>query len=119
MKLETIQQEHKLNNVFTNGDIGPGGAYHGYSIMSNEAVPSKLGSIFFQKGPRHAEDSIPGVLDTDLLEIVRHRLQHFQAGDYACHENDMALRAIEEALLYMNERVKNRAARGVLGTVQR
>lgn len=59
------------------------------------------------------------MLDTDLLEIVRHRLQCFQDGDYATQDNARALQHIEEALLWMNKRVTDRIARGVLGTYEK
>lgn len=72
--------------------------------------------IKFQKGPRKEATSQHGVLDTDLLEIVRHRLQCFQAGEFATRENAIALTHIEEALLWMNKRVEDRIERNVLGT---
>ncbi len=56
------------------------------------------------------------MLDCDLLEIVRDRLKCFQEGDYRCRENAIALTHIEEALLWMNKRVEDRAERNVLGT---
>lgn len=57
-----------------------------------------------------------GVLDTDLLEIVRDRLNDFQNGKFATRENAVALTHIEEALLWMNKRVEDRIERNVLGT---
>jgi hypothetical protein len=60
-----------------------------------------------------------GVLDVDLLEIVRDRLKAFQTGDYATRENACAITHIEEALMWMNKRVEDRAERGVLGTTGR
>ena len=70
----------------------------------------------FQNGARKLDDSIHGILDTDLLEIVRHRLQCFQNGDFATRENAIALTHIEEALMWMNRRVEDRIEREVLGT---
>lgn len=61
-------------------------------------------------------NSIHGLLDTDLLEIVRDRLQGFQSGEFACRENAIALTHLEECLLWMSKRVEDRAERGVLGT---
>jgi hypothetical protein len=117
-KLNTIQKREKLNNVVTVGDIGPGGAYHEYAISSN--VPgdgvARLTTIQFQKGPRKDPDSQHGVIDTDLLEIVRHRLQCFQKGEFASRENACALTHVEEALMWMNRRVEDRIERSVLGT---
>lgn len=118
MKLSTIQKRNNLNTVETNYRVGPGGAYHQYEVFTAEGH-EHICVIGLQSGPRSAIDSTRGVLDGDLLEIVRHRLQCFQAGDYACRENALALTAIEEALLWMAKRADDRAERGVLGTTQK
>ena len=75
-----------------------------------------VGNIKFQNGARKEQNSVHGVIDTDLLEIVRHRLQCFQSGEFATRENAIALTHIEEALLWMNKRVEDRIERNVLGT---
>lgn len=113
MKLSTIQKRNNLNDVHSIGDTGPGGAYHKYDVVMKG---NKTLTIDFQKGPRALDDSITGVLDVDLLEIVRHRLQCFQAGEFSSRENAVALTHVEEALLWMNKRVEDRAERNVLGT---
>jgi hypothetical protein len=115
-KLSTIQKRNNLNEVFAEGEIGPGGAYHTYRIQRDDKGYLMNHGIQFQKGPCGAGDSESGILDVDLLEIVRHRLQSFQAGEFSCRENALALTAVEEALLWMNKRVEDRAERGVLGT---
>lgn len=118
-KLSTIQKNHNLNEVWRNGEPGPGGAYHSYTVFHDfdpERGETRT-DIAFQKGPRAVDGSIGGVLDVDLLEIVRDRLKSFQAGEFACRENACALTHIEEALMWMNKRVEDRAERGVLGTV--
>ena len=76
-KLSTIQKRNNLNEVYRNGDIGPGGAYHHYVVYHGLDVDrdDTKTEIKFQKGPRNEEDSVGGVLDSDLLEIVRDRLQ--------------------------------------------
>lgn len=123
-KLDTIQKREKLNEVIRMGGPGPGGAHHTYAIMTSEDRPinGKLQCtwfIEFQNGPRAAQDSVPGVCDQDLLEIVRDRLKAFQAGPYACFENARALMYIEQALIQLNERVEDRIERGVLGTMEK
>ena len=75
--------------------------------------------ITFQNGARNDENAVNGVLDTDLLEIVRDRLKGFQNGDFATRENAIALTHIEEALLWMNKRVEDRIERNVLGTYKK
>lgn len=116
-KLITIQKREKLNDVYVVDQKGIGGAHHAYLIVSDKGLMEpKECKIQFQDGPRKQEDSIHGVLDTDLLEIVRHRLQCFQQGEFATRENAIALTHIEEALLWMNKRVEDRIERNVLGT---
>lgn len=117
MKLCTIQKRNNLNNVHRCGIVGPGNAFHQYEVISGEdETGDSVAIINFQCGPRLSEGSVSGVLDGDLLEIVRDRLTCFQKGEYATRENAIALTHIEEALLWMNKRVEDRAERGVLGT---
>ena len=124
-KLITIQKRENLNTVRSIGDKGNGGAYHEYEILSEiPSIPDGMYEtiktpIIFQNLARKELDSIPGVLDTDLLEIVRHRLQCFQAGGYATRYNAVALTHIEEALMWMNRRVEDRIERNVLGTMEK
>lgn len=120
-KLSTIQKRENLNTVFAVDEPGVGGANHEYLIAPNGCDEGGEGdfpsqSISFQNGPRKDPNSIHGVLDTDLLEIVRDRLKGFQSGEFACRENACALTHIEEALMWMNRRVEDRIERRVLGT---
>lgn len=119
-KLSTIQKREKLNDVYAMNERGNGGANHTYAVhkCGNNAVfeTEPLAVIQFQDGARKIPDSTPGVLDTDLLEIVRDRLKGFQSGEFACRENACALTHIEEALMWMNRRVEDRIERDVLGT---
>jgi hypothetical protein len=119
--LSTIQKREKLNTVIVLDDKGNGGAHHKYTIESydNEDELYRVTDIYFQDGARKLPTSIHGVLDSDLLEIVRHRLQCFQQGEFATRENAIALTHIEEALLWMNKRVEDRIERNVLGTNQK
>lgn len=121
-KLSTIQKHNNLNAVYRDGNPGPGGAYHEYDIYAAGDDPENgnpLIVIQFQKGPRNDPDARNGVLDGDLLEIVRDRLRAFQAGPFATKENACALTHIEEALMWMNKRAEDRAERGVLGTYKK
>jgi len=116
-KLSTIQKRNNLNEVFRWRDRGPGGAWHRYLVQD----PNTKGGvvIVFQEGPRKETSSTHGVLDCDLLEIVRDRLRCFQDGEFACRENACALTHIEEALMWMNKRVEDRAERKVLGSYEK
>lgn len=117
-KLDTIQTKQKLNDVYTYDDKGPGGANHQYGVYKHEAITiesTPIAVINFQKGARLEENSITGVIDSDLLEMVRHRLQCFQAGPYTSEYNEKALYHIEQALQALNQRVEDRITRDVLG----
>ena len=116
-KLSTIQKRENLNKVFAMDNAGPGGANHKYHIISSDGdVIVNLTEIEFQKGPRKEESSQHGVIDSDLLEIVRDRLKAFQDGEFASKYNEQALIHIEEALMWLNRRVEDRIERNVLGT---
>lgn len=123
-KLSTIQKRENLNEVFTADEKGNGGANHRYIIAKQGETAWQNGNntigvyadLQFQNGARKLPDSIHGILDTDLLEIVRHRLSCFQKGEFSTRENAIALTHIEEALLWMNKRVEDRIERNVLGT---
>ena len=116
-ELNTIQKHDKLNTVYAVDEPGNGGANHLYAVHYPLNDDSGLClEINFQNGARNNPDSLPGVLDTDLLEIVRDRLKGFQRGDFPCRENACALTHIEEALMWLNRRVEDRAERNVLGT---
>ncbi|MEG1004346.1 MAG: ABC transporter ATPase [Clostridium sp.] len=116
-ELNTIQKREKLNRVFSVDEEGPGGANHEYVIVSDKGlqVPKET-KLVFQKGARNEIGSQHGVLDTDLLEIVRDRYKAFQAGPFASEYNEKALEHIEIALMYANRRVEDRIERNVLGT---
>ena len=121
-KLNTIQKKDKLNDVYRIGEPGPGGAYHVYGIYAAGDDPrASIGirAIVFQKGPRKDPEARQGVLDEDLLEIVRDRLASFQAGEFSCRENACALHHIEKALMWLNRRKEDRKERGVLGTYEK
>ena len=116
-ELNTIQKHNKLNTVYAVDEPGNGGANHLYAVHYPLNDDSGLClEINFQNGARNNPASLSGVLDTDLLEIVRDRLKGFQRGDFSCRENACALTHIEEALMWLNRRVEDRAERNVLGT---
>lgn len=119
-RLNTIQKREKLNEVYAVDEKGNGGANHEYHIVIRDTEEKEFAHdvvvIQFQNGARKEKDSVHGVLDTDLLEIARHRMKCFQAGPYASEYNAKALEHIELALMYLNRRVEDRIERNVLGT---
>lgn len=115
-ELSTIQKREKLNKVYAVDEKGNGGANHIYDIKCDNNGYIGTNRIMFQNGARKDPNSTHGILDTDLLEIVRDRLKGFQSGEFTTRENACALTHIEEALMWMNRRVEDRIERNVLGT---
>jgi len=70
--------------------------------------------IRFQNGPI-AEVGVNGVSNESLLAIVEDRLLGFQSGQFACRENAIALTKIQEAMMWLAKRTRDRMARGVEG----
>lgn len=116
-QLDTIQKRENLNVVLRRDELGPGAGFHDYVIVRADTQEIVL-EVPFQKGPRKADFSRQGVLDCDLMEIVRDRLKAFQDGPMASRENEKALEYIEKALEQMNKRVEDRIKRNVLGTMK-
>ena len=116
-KLNTIQKRENLNEVFAVDEKGAGGANHEYHIKCGRFNNTHV--IQFQNGARKEPNSIHGILDTDLLEIIRDRLKGFQGGGFATDYNEKALEHIELSLMYMNRRVEDRIERNVLGSYKK
>lgn len=114
-KLITIQEKELLNHVYAIDEPSIGGANHKYEIKKADS-DTVLATIQFQEGPRKEEDSISGILDGDLLEIVRDRMRNFQQGEFSNEYNRVALEHVERALDALNRRVEDRIRRNVLGT---
>lgn len=100
---------------------GAGNAHHEYLITNN--TDRQLGNqwqqfLSFQLGPIQ-ENGINGIQNEDLLAIVIHRLECFQAGDYACVENAKALERCKAGLVWLEKRTKDRQNRGVEGTSEK
>lgn len=118
--------DHKLTGLNDALDIlvldnpGQGNACHNYRIIAPD--PNKPGTstfldIEFQNGPIN-EYGVNGISGEALLTIQIDRLRCFQAGPYACRENALALTALEESLMWLQKRTRDRLARGVEGTSQ-
>lgn len=116
---------HKLNglneaiNVIVMDEPGQGNACHHYRVEPiTDTHPQGAINPFdirFQNGPI-LESGVNGVSNEALLAIVEDRLQGFQSGPYACRENAVALTKIQEAMMWLQKRTRDRLARGVEGT---
>ena len=119
---------HKVNGLNEKLQIsvldepGQGNASHRYSIMpmigdgtldnpSEVATPCE---IHFQNGPIQ-EVGVNGISNESLIEVVIDRMRGFQSGQYACRDNAVALTKLEEAMMWLQKRTRDRMARGVEG----
>ena len=104
-----------INKITVMDQPGAGGACHRYLITKNHV---SLCFVKFQEGPTQ-DFGATGCYNEDLLSIVIDRLECFQAGSFACEENDRALRKIQEGLDWLKYRTSDRIRRGVEGTDRR
>lgn len=124
---------HKVNGLNEELEIevidlpGQGNACHHYEITHVKVVTEGFGipdvrrhlaTIGFQNGPIQV-NGVNGISNEALLAIIEDRLAGFQAGQYACIENAVALAKVQEAMMWLQKRTRDRIARGVEGTNQK
>lgn len=103
---------NRLLEVTAHDEPGDGGANHVYTLNPPEG---KFHQLHFQNGPIK-EVGVNGITHEALVAVVLDRLRAFQAGDYKCRENALAITKLEEALMWLHKRTQGREARGVEGT---
>ena len=94
---------------------GQGNACHQYHVTPVSGNAKGV-LIEFQNGPLQETGHPNGLSGEVLLAIVEDRLIGFQSGQYACRENAVALTKIQEAMMWLQKRTRDRMARGVEGT---
>ena len=97
---------------------GPGGACHSYRISVDEETCVSSQVLEFQNGPIQ-EVGVNGISIEALLAIVEDRLMGFNSGRFSCRENAVALTKVQEALMWLGKRTRDRLARGVEGTMEK
>lgn len=90
-------------------------APHHFKVLIPEQANKIIAEVNFQEGPIK-EVGINGVNNEDLILMVLTRLQSFQATEFSCRENAMAITKLEESLMWLRKRTQDRAARNVEGT---
>lgn len=80
--------------------------------VENEQKGTIIENIHFQEGPIK-EHGVNGITIEDLLVIAATRLEYFQASDFKCRENEIALTKIEEALMWLNKRTDDQISHEV------
>ena len=119
---------HRVNglneaiNIIVMDEPGQGNACHHYRIepivSSHPQGAINPCEIKFQNGPI-VECGVNGLSNEALLAVVEDRLVGFQAGQYSCRENAVALTKLQEAMMWLQKRTRDRMARGVEGTNQK
>jgi hypothetical protein len=117
---------HQLE-ILAVDEPGQGGANHVYHITypggisldseGRNVIGVTCHQIQFQNGPIK-EFGVNGISHEALLAIIIDRLRSFQAGAFACAENQDALEHTQEALWALQSRTVSRIKRGVEGTHQ-
>ena len=110
---------------------GQGGANHRYEITGFDTKTNSShinasgftsrfsrGLVLFQNGPIK-EFGVNGVTHEALLAILIDRMRGFQSGPFVCRDNAIALMHLEEALMWLQRRTRERIKRGVEGTHER
>ena len=110
---------HKVNGlneaiqIVVMDEPGQGNACHHYRLRPAGAAECH---VVFQNGPIQ-EAGVNGISQEALLAVVEDRLIGFQSGPYACRENAVALTKLQEAIMWLQKRTRDRMARGVEGTM--
>jgi hypothetical protein len=121
--------DHKVNGlnealVIEAGEPGSGNAPTVYTLFIPDSVPLKEGVtvhtvLNFQNGPIQTPADFNGLTNEALLAVVIDRMRGFQSSPFACRENAVALTKMEEALMWLQKRTRDRVARGVEGTLKK
>lgn len=97
------------NAISSEGD-GKDVRGHVYQLCGGPFVTT----LRFQLGPVK-EVGVNGVTNEAVLAALIHRMQHLNA-QFPCRENSLAITNMEQALMWLEKRTRDRKARGVEGT---
>ncbi len=122
--------DHKVNglnealSVTALDEPGSGGANHKYLITLPDwtrdpdgANPRHVWDLDFQNGPIASSADFNGLTNEALLAVLIDRMRGFQSGPFKSRENACALTHMEEALMWLQKRTRERMARNVEGTL--
>lgn len=119
-RLITDHKVNGLNEAITltaTDHPGQGGANHHYKLDLTAGAPTSGGQellINFQNGPV-LEAGYNGFTNEALLAVVIDRMRGFQSGPFKCRENAIALTHMEDALMWLQKRTRDRIYREVEG----
>lgn len=103
-----MRQKIEVVNTTDNNGNTTGGSVRGVGI-----------EIDWQDGPlRRGDDRVKpnGAFVEGVIEAAIQRLEFFQDGKFRCRENALAITKLEEAMMWLAERTREREERQVEGT---
>lgn len=101
--LNQVEVKHVSNDEFPPG--------HRYII--NNPTGDVHAEVLFQNGPVK-EVGVNGLTNEALLALVLHRLRILNT-NFPCRENSLAITNIEQGVMWLEQRTKDRAKRNVEG----
>lgn len=119
--------DHKVNGLNDSIEIAvldksdSNGGNHHYEIVlfDTSGVPTgQSNTLVFQSGPIR-EVGVNGISNEALLAVIIDRMRGFQSGQLASRETAISLTKLEEAMLWLQKRTRDRTARGVEGTYRK
>ncbi len=108
----------ELIQVYVLGEKGPGGAHHNYRIVMERPEDLDVLDVHFQEGTLK-DVGVNGITMESLLSIILDLLQEFQAGEFGCTENAIAIGHVKEARIALHRRTEDRIKRAVEGTSEK
>ncbi len=133
MANERIIHTHKgnaCNDALTVRALGTDANCHHYKIDGPyktwpQAIVAPIfqADLEFQNGavaarPDGVGSGVNGITNESLLAVLIDRLENFQAGPFACEENEDALDHLRKALTALQDRTARRVRDGTEGTLQ-
>jgi hypothetical protein len=92
-----------------------------YKVGNNGISDGDGLQIQFCKGNKADETALrqEGVFTESLIELARQYLTSVNVGELATRETSMAITKLDEALMWIDKRAKDRELRNVQGTYQK
>lgn len=91
-------------------------------VVTNDGMANGAGALIkFCKGNRE-DESVPrqeGFFTETLIAVSKKYLEDNNVGELASREGSMAITNLDQALMWIEKRAKDRAARGVQGTYKK
>jgi hypothetical protein len=110
VKESSFKSKHPFERIVQNNQ---------YDTMGRPSGGAASGvgfNIKWQDGPIGFDDEPNGAFVEDVIAAVIGRLYFYQDSSFKCRENAIAITKLEEALLWLEERTRQRRQRGVEGT---